>query len=364
MNVLRLIVFSLLLVSIHHVKAQCNAGNDVTVTLCDNGSPYDLFNSITGAPITGGSWLDPNDMLFTNPLDPAVASGGIYKYIVTSDLLGNACASDDTAFVAVTIVAVPVVTFSMDDNEGCGVLQVQFSNTTVAPGFINCNWDFGDGGISSVCSPIHIFTGPDCYDVSLTVSNTIGCSAAGSIASAACVLEDPTALFELDENPILTSDPIAVFIDRSIGAATHEYIISGVGNFSVPEPQVEFPPIEGTYFTCLEVTAANGCQDSYCSNVLVRDDVLIYVPSAFTPNLDNVNETFKPTLSFEPQRYELRIYDRWGNEIFYSDSPEIGWSGSTNQSEFYSPDGYYAYRIKAVLNGEVIEKVGQVTLLR
>ncbi|NND94775.1 MAG: T9SS type B sorting domain-containing protein [Flavobacteriales bacterium] len=364
MNAYRILLISILLLGYQFAGAQCNAGDDVTVTLCDNGTPIDLFTTITGAPISGGSWLDPNDGPFTNPFDPTVSPGGIYKYIVSVDLLGNTCATEDTAFVAVTIVTVPIVTFSMDDNEGCGVLQVQFDNTTGAPGFINCDWEFGDGGTSSVCSPMHIFSGPGCYDVSLTVSNTTGCSSMASIASVACVLEAPVASFELEQNPILTSDPIAVFIDRSIGAATHEYIIPGVGNFSEPDPQVEFLPIEGTYFTCLEVTAVNGCEDSYCSNVLVRDDVLIYVPSAFTPNLDNVNETFKPTLSFDPQRYELRIFDRWGNEIFYSDSPEIGWSGSSDQSEFYSPDGYYAYRIKAVLDGEVVEKVGQVTLLR
>ena len=324
----------------------------------------DLFTAITGAPITGGTWLDPSDAPFTNPMDPAVAAAGVYKYVVTSDLLGIPCTTNDTAFVAVTIVAVPVVTFSMDDNEGCGVLNVQFSNTTAAPGFINCSWDFGDGGISTVCSPIHNYAGEGCYDISLTVSNTTGCASSVAVAGAACVLEAPTAFFRLAQNPILASNPIAVFENLSSGAATYEYFISGVGNFSQPAPQVEFPAIEGTYFTCLEVVAANGCEDSYCSNVLVRDDVLIYVPSAFTPNLDHVNETFKPTLSFEPQRYEMIIFDRWGKEIFYSDSPEIGWSGATKESEYFSPDGYYAYRIKAIIDGEVIERVGQITLLR
>jgi gliding motility-associated-like protein len=366
MKALRLLIISFLLANAPSLSlsAQCNAGNDVTVTLCDNESPVDLFNSITGAPFSGGSWLDPNNALFVNPLDPATSNGGVYKYIISSDQLGNPCATDDTAFVAVTILAVPVVTFSMDDNEGCGSLQVQFNNTTAAPGFIQCNWDFGDGGSSTVCSPIHTFTGVGCYDIALSVSNTSGCTASSSVIDAACVLEAPTAYFELERNPILTSNPIAIFQDKSTGAATHEYIIPGIGNFSQAEPQVEFPAFEGTYFTCLEVVAVNGCEDSYCSNVLVRDDVLIYVPSAFTPNLDNVNESFKPTLSFNPQRYEMTIFDRWGREVFVSDRPEIGWNGSSGESEFYSPDGYYAYRIRAVLDGEVIEKIGQVTLLR
>lgn len=346
------------------IIAQCNAGDDVTVTLCDNGSPMDLFTAVTGAPISGGAWLDPSNTPFTNPIDPTVATAGVYKYIVTSDLLGSPCPVYDTAFVAVTIVTVPVATFSMDDNEGCGVLDVQFNNTTAAPGFINCSWDFSDGGVSSVCSPIHTFSGEGCYDVSLTISNTTGCASTVAVASAACVLEAPTAFFSLFQNPILTSNPIAVFENGSTSAATYEYIISGIGNYSESAPQVEFPAIEGTYFTCLEVVAANGCEDSYCSNVLVRDDVLIYVPSAFTPNLDHVNETFRPTLSFEPQRYEMIIFDRWGKEIFSSDSPDIGWNGATKQSDYFSPDGYYAYRIKAVIDGEVIERIGQVTLLR
>ncbi|NNC82276.1 MAG: T9SS type B sorting domain-containing protein [Flavobacteriales bacterium] len=348
-------------ISLH---AQCDAGDDTDVTLCENEGPVDLFERLDGAPITGGSWLDPADVPFTNPFDPASDAPGVYKYIVDNDLNGNPCPVEDTAFVDVTVVLVPVATFDMDNNEACGQLNVQFSNTTIAPGFTTCFWEFGDGGTSTVCNPLHNYTEPGCYDIVFATSNGVGCEARDTLFAAACVNEVPIADFELKENPILTTSAVAEFINNSVNAVTYEWIIPDVGNFNEEEPVVQFPAKEDTYFVCLEVMAANGCEDSYCSNVLVRDDVIIYVPTAFTPNQDNVNETFKPFLTFVPERYELLIYDRWGGEVFRSEIPSLGWNGTATGSQYLAPDGYYSYKIKAVKNAEVIERVGRFVMLR
>jgi len=361
----RLLIISLALLTSSELCSQCDAGDDANIAVCSTDEAFDLFERLNGAPITGGYWLDDADIAFTNPFNPSVHNGGIYKYIVDTDLTGTPCAIEDTAFVDLTISTVPVPTFNMDNNQSCGQLTTQFTNTTIAPGYTSCTWDFGDGETSTACNPIHTFSDPGCYDIVFTTSNGIGCKAIDTLFAAACVNESPIASFDLVENPILTTTAIAEFVNNSVNAVTYEWIIPDVGNFNDEEPSVEFPPIEDTYFVCLEVMAANGCEDSYCSNVLVRDDIIIYVPNAFTPsNEDNVNNIFKPILTFVPDRYELLIFDRWGNDIFRSEFPSLGWNGTTSASSFFVPDGYYSYRIKAIKNAEVIERVGQVLLLR
>lgn len=69
----------------------------------------------------------------------------------------------------------------------------------------------------------------------------------------------------------------------------------------------------------------------------------VYVPTAFTPNQDNLNETFHP-VSVAVQTYELAIYNRWGEKIFLTNNQEEGWDGTYGGVN--SPSGIYMYIIK------------------
>ncbi len=357
-------IIGFIVINIGQIQAQCNAGDDATFTVCENDTPFNLFDRINGTPIAGGFWLDAVNAPITSTFDPMTDGAGLYKYVVDTDLMGAPCALNDTAFLDISISSIPVVTFNMDNNQACGELTTQFTNTTIGLGFTNCLWSFGDGEISTVCNPSHIYSESGCFDVALTLTNGAGCAAVDTVFAAACVYERPVAAFDLEKNPVLTTEARAVFINQSTNGVAYEWIIPGVGNFNEEEPIVVLPPLEDTYFVCLQVTAANGCEDSYCSNVLVREDVVMYIPTAFTPNLDQVNETFKPQLTFTPELYELTIYDRWGTVVFKSLDPAIGWNGGAQGSSFFTPDSYYSYRIKAVKNAEVIERVGQIMMLR
>ena len=74
---------------------------------------------------------------------------------------------------------------------------------------------------------------------------------------------------------------------------------------------------------------------SYCGNirdsitVTVRDcECFMYVPLAFTPDADDINETFKPQFDCDLTNYHIRVFDRWGHVIFESSDPNIGWNGT------------------------------------
>ena len=90
----------------------------------------------------------------------------------------------------------------------------------------------------------------------------------------------------------------------------------------------------------------------------------LYFPSAFSPNYDGSNEVFKPInqeCNSSITQYELEIYNRWGELVFYSDDPEFGWNGMVNQEAL--PIETYIYTVKYRQNKEYrIE--GNVTLLR
>ena len=93
---------------------------------------------------------------------------------------------------------------------------------------------------------------------------------------------------------------------------------------------------------------------------------LVNVPNAFTPDGDGTNEVFAPVVSGTVRAWELRIFDRWGEELFNSSEPHKGWDGTFNGTPVQ--DGVYVWQLgyKAVSDDGVKQEklTGSVTLLR
>ncbi len=99
----------------------------------------------------------------------------------------------------------------------------------------------------------------------------------------------------------------------------------------------------GDYYAQLTVTNPQGCTDS--AYTLVEGPVLIYIPNAFTPNNDGMNDAFKVVIS-EVTQYELDIFNRWGELVFHSEDPDEVWIGNVKGGEHFAPAGMYNYRLK------------------
>lgn len=95
-------------------------------------------------------------------------------------------------------------------------------------------------------------------------------------------------------------------------------------------------------------------------------EIYVYTPNAFTPNGDGYNEYFAPVVLGTTLKYELNIFDRWGNVIYTTDSSEDPWDGKMNGNVVQ--DGVYIWqlRYKAVTEDGVVqdEVIGHVSLLR
>lgn len=95
----------------------------------------------------------------------------------------------------------------------------------------------------------------------------------------------------------------------------------------------------------------------------------IKVPNIFTPNLDGVNDVFKPVISFENkiQSYSMEIYDRFGVNVFKSETnnhhSNMTWDGRTT-SGMPCSDGTYFYILQLNANASKMEYKGFVQLFR
>ena len=85
------------------------------------------------------------------------------------------------------------------------------------------------------------------------------------------------------------------------------------------------------------------CSDTMQDTLIIDPVHTLYVPEAFTPNDDGLNDIFAPQgQSYE--KFDMYIYNRWGEEIFYSFDMNHGWSGKIS-SDAKAMAGYYSYVI-------------------
>ena len=88
----------------------------------------------------------------------------------------------------------------------------------------------------------------------------------------------------------------------------------------------------------------------------------LFIPDAFTPNGDGLNDIFKPS-TIGLKEYDFEIYNRWGENIYSSNGPEAGWNGSFKGNS--APQGVYVYLLKVVdIKGNSRTYNGKVVLIR
>jgi gliding motility-associated-like protein len=95
--------------------------------------------------------------------------------------------------------------------------------------------------------------------------------------------------------------------------------------------------------------------------------MLVYVPSAFTPDNDGLNEVFKPVVTgFEPDSYLFSVFNRWGERIFTTNDAGAAWNGSVNGGNHYAPNGVYVWMVEVTdaYSAERLKLKGHVTLIR
>ncbi|HRP60805.1 MAG TPA: gliding motility-associated C-terminal domain-containing protein, partial [Vicingus sp.] len=115
----------------------------------------------------------------------------------------------------------------------------------------------------------------------------------------------------------------------------------------------------------LAVVNSQGCTDTTYQTVIINGLYLLYVPTSFTPNGDNVNDVFKPLgEGIDVTNYHFMVFDRWGEKLFETDNIAEGWDGTFNGNPVQT--GVYIWKVKAkeFYRNVNTEHSGHVNLLR
>lgn len=278
----------------------------------------------------------------------------------------NGCTGTDQA--TIIVVPIPVVDFTADKLKGCSPLEPVFTNNSTGI-LTDCQWSFSNGENLVGCGSVSTSFGTEgCYDVTLTVSTPEGCANTMTKTDYVCVLANPVADFYTDPKELSTVNWEAGMINESVGGDTYHWDFGDGSSASTAfEPKHAFPNSgAGTYLITLTVTSVDGCIDFVSRPITVTDELIYYVPNAFTPDNDNYNEAFKPVFGtgYDPQGYTLYIFNRWGDLLFESHNTDVGWDGKFNNQVV--EDGVYIWKIiiKHKDSDDKDMRIGNVSLLR
>lgn len=285
--------------------------------------------------------------------NPFTQDLGVIPYTVTANL--NECISTDQ--VQVTVVSAPLIDAGVDQFICIGD-SVKLEAINLNGGLIEWSNSIQDG-ISFTPQTSQTYV----------VSSTIGaCSSEDEVD--VIVSQGPDAAFSFNpNNPSIENTEVSFNIVASDFDSEHYSWNFGDGHFSTLNSPIHFYPEVGgiTYEVNLLVIDSTGCRDSSSTIITVDDILLYYVPNAFTPDGDKVNNTFQPvfTSGFDIYDYHLIMFNRWGEVIFESYDAEIGWDGTYLDGSL-ADSGVYVWTIEF---GEIKSdkrniKQGHVTLIK
>lgn len=114
----------------------------------------------------------------------------------------------------------------------------------------------------------------------------------------------------------------------------------------------------------LEVVDVHGCRaNTFTKARQVNCIPLSFMPSAFSPNADGINDFFGPSWQEGIVGYEMRVFNRWGQKVYDSTNPIPGWDGSFRGEA--CPEGVYIYRLTYYTDLPTVSHyTGSVTLIR
>ena len=321
------------------------SSSSFTPTILNCNPTVGFTNNSLGFTSYYWSFGDGDTSNLINPSHTYNTSG---SYWVTLISISAGC--NDTIKQLITINPIPVAAFAYGFT-GCNSI-VNFTNNSSGGNIYH--WNFGDGDTSNNQTPVHAFSTMGNYSVSLIVTNSAGCSDTITQPVNTAILVVPD--FNWMEAPC---DPNVVFDNISTNDFT-SYWELGDGETSNANGVDHTYNTIGNYNVTLVINDGTPCKATITKtiNVTTSNTDELYIPNAFTPNGDGINDVFVVQSINDCMVYEMSIYNRWGQMLFYTDSYPLIWDGTFNGDPV--PTGSYIYLIR----GGSFNKTGIVTVIK
>jgi gliding motility-associated-like protein len=290
--------------------------------------PTSFTNTSSPAP-TSVLWNfgDGTTSTVLNPVK-IYATAGTY----TVKLIARLGTCSDSAISTIIINAKPTAAFSATNRTACAPpLTVDFVNTSTSGA--NYNWDFGDGGTSTLQNPSHTYTTYGVFNVRLTVTNAAGCSAVLTLGGYVRILAPVVSITNLPKRgcaPLTTTFTSTITSPDPV--VSYLWYLGDGSTSTLQNPTNTYAA--GSYNIKLVITTAGGCKDSA---TIIAGVIADEKPS---PN-------FSATPRVACAKFDINFFDlSTGNPTRWLwDFGDGGVSTEQNPRHHYEDTGFFSIRL-------------------
>jgi gliding motility-associated-like protein len=327
-----------------------NADSDTSV--CNNSDTFDFMNAaphenwvLLDAPLGSTPIINPATGFVTG-----MTQNGKYTFSLTN----TTCQCHDT--VVVNKDQLPIISLISSNSPVCEGFPLFLTSA----GSGNPFWSGPNGFVSNLPNPV-------INNTSLNNAGEYTFSSASEFNCIASRIIDVTInpkplIFISPDTTICTPAPIQLF--ASGGSSYIWNPVTGLSNPLIANP-IASPAVSTAY--TVSVTTSVGCSQMATVKIFIDAAACegnIFFPTAFTPNKDGINDTFRPSNGYSVLvEFELSIYNRWGQLVFFSKNPILGWDGTYKGLPQDSNTFVWYSRYKK-RNGESGFKKGTMQLIR
>lgn len=276
----------------------------------------------------------------------------------------------DTASRPVNIHPLPQPAFAVTNSVVCLGSCTQFNDqsTVVNDSIVVWRWNFGDGSNDGMSTnPVHCYAETGNYAVTLTVETAGGCSAKVTYPNFVQVFPVPKADFTFNPSPVTIFNPEVNFVDQSQTAWAWHWDFGDPNDPTAS--QLQHPSHTyadtGSYSITLVVENIYRCRDTSVRTLRIDPEFTFYIPNAFTPGTSfGTNDQFGAVGGYIKE-FEMRIFDRWGNMIYYSKDINEKWDGKVKDTATPAQEDVYVYKVELYdVGGELHRYSGVINLIR
>jgi gliding motility-associated-like protein len=270
---------------------------------------------------------------------------------VTSNL---GCFSD-TVYKTFRLIKQPKINYGYNDT--CKYSPVHFSanELPVLIGIDQWHWSFGDGQQANTNNTSHTYTANGQYPISIYCISVEGCSSD--------TLRDVVNIYGTDAfagNDTIVAANQPVLLNASGGISYEWSPPFGLNATNVANP-IATVTADQTYY--LKAYTPGGCESYDTVNIIIYKGPDVYMPTAFTPNGDHLNDILTPFLVGMSKFNNFSIYNRYGQRVFNTTQMHKGWDGRFKGG--YQPSGTYVWYIAALdFKGNPVFRKGTVIIIR
>ncbi len=222
---------------------------------------------------------------------------------------------------------------------GDTIICVGQKDTLTASGAITYTWSTGAHTASIIITP----TVATSYSVSAAIGTCFG-TAFDSVH----VKPTPVAVYTLNPNPATTLDPLVYFSNESINYTHWAWNFgdsSALDTIDVNPSHYYNTETGSSYHTSLTLSNKDGCINIDTVLLVIDPFFTFYIPNTFTPDGDGLNDVFKGE-GMGISSFQLWVFDRWGENIFYSSDINKGWNGTLRGgNSTIVQEGVYVWKV-------------------